>query len=242
MNGFPDLYTVIFLVIAVVIFLRLRSVLGRRTGNERPPFDPFARRNPAQPGAPAEDKVISLPRRPIEREETAPAAAATTLTDERIRAVAIEGTPLNDGLKAIAAADRSFDPDGFIRGARGAYEMIVTAFADGDRKTLKQLLSREVFDGFVAAISQRETRQEKMEFKFVGIDKAEITDAGLRGSTAQITVRFLSKLISATRDKDGKVIDGDPVRVSDVTDIWTFARETVSRDPNWKLVATESIE
>src|SRR5690606_15174332 len=111
--------------------------------------------------------------------------------------------------------DRSFDPDSFIGGARGAYEMIVTAFAEGDRKTLKQLLSREVFDGFVSAIGQRESRQETIEFKFVGIDKAEITEASLRGSTAQVTVRFLSKLISATHDKDGKVIDGDPVHVGD---------------------------
>jgi predicted lipid-binding transport protein (Tim44 family) len=120
--------------------------------------------------------------------------------------------------------------------------MIVTAYAEGDRKALKQLLSREVYDGFVSAIGQREARGEKMEFKFVGIDKADITDAALKGGTAQITIKFLSKLISATHDKDGKVIDGDPVHVSDVTDIWTFARDVASRDPNWKLVATESLE
>ena len=94
----------------------------------------------------------------------------------------------------------------------------------------------------MSAIGQRETRQESIEFKFVGIDKAEITDASQKGGTAQITVRFLSKLISATRDKDGAVIDGDPVKVGDVTDIWTFARDVSSRDPNWKLVATESVE
>ena len=86
------------------------------------------------------------------------------------------------------------------------------------------------------------TRQETIEFKFVGIDKADITEASLKNTTAQITVRFLSKLISATHDKDGKVVDGDPVHVGDVTDIWTFAREATSRDPNWKLVATESVE
>ena len=103
--------------------------------------------------------------------------------------------------------------------------MIVTAFAEGDRKALKQLLSREVYDGFVSAIGQREARQETIEFKFVGIDKAEITDAALKSGTAQVTVRFLSKLISATHDKTGKVIDGDPVHVGDVTDIWTFARD-----------------
>jgi predicted lipid-binding transport protein (Tim44 family) len=120
--------------------------------------------------------------------------------------------------------------------------MIVTAFAEGDRKTLKQLLSREVYDGFVSAIGQREARGETIEFKFVGIDRAEITGAGVKGATEQITVRFLSKLISATRDRAAAVVDGDPVRVGDVTDIWTFAREATSRDPNWKLVATESVE
>jgi predicted lipid-binding transport protein (Tim44 family) len=118
----------------------------------------------------------------------------------------------------------------------------VTAFADGDRKSLKQLLSAEVYDGFVQAISGREARGEKIEFKFVGIDKAEITAATVKGTTAQVTVRFLSKLVSATHDKDGKVIDGDPTHVGDVTDIWTFAREVASRDPNWKLVATESVD
>ena len=143
---------------------------------------------------------------------------------------------------ALTAADRSFNADQFISGAKIAYEMIVTAFADGDRKSLKQLLSNEVYDGFVQAISAREARGEKIEFKFVGVDKAEITSAVVKGATAQVTVRFLSKLVSATHDKDGKVIDGDPTHVGDVTDIWTFAREIASRDPNWKLVATESID
>ncbi len=120
--------------------------------------------------------------------------------------------------------------------------MIVTAFAEGDRKALKQLLSRDVFDGFVTAITERETSGETIEFKFVGIDKAEITAAALKGPTAQITVRFLSKLVSATRDKAGAVVDGDPTHVGDVTDVWTFrARDPLPHDPNWKLVATESV-
>jgi predicted lipid-binding transport protein (Tim44 family) len=236
MDGFVDIYTVIFLVIAVVVFLRLRNVLGRRTGSERPPFDPYSRRE-TLPGATG-DKVINLPpRRQLAAEaETAPA------NDDRIKVVAPEGSPLSERLKAVLAADRTFDPKAFVAGAKGAYEMIVTAFAEGDRKTLKQLLSREVYDGFVAAITEREGRGEEIEFKFVGIDKAEITDASVKGATAQVTVRFLSKLISATRDKAGAVVDGDPVHVGDVTDVWTFARETTSRDPNWKLVATESID
>lgn len=238
MNGFIDIYTIIFLVLAVVIFLRLRSVLGRRTGSERQPFDPFARRDAAKPAA--DEKVVTLPRRPAEPEPAAAGMAAAA--EERIKTIAPAGSTLNESLRAVAAADPSFDPTAFLDGARAAYEMVVTAFAEGDRKVLKQLLSREVYDGFVSAITQRESRQETIEFKFVGIDKAEIVDAALKNNSAQITVKFLSKLISATHDKAGAVIDGDPVHVGDVTDIWTFARDVSSRDPNWKLVATESVE
>lgn len=238
MNGFVDIYTIIFLVIAVVIFLRLRSVLGRRTGNERPPFDPYSKRE-SLPST-ANGKVIDMPRRPaaaIAGGEQASRSAA-----ERIKTAAAEGTPLADNLTAVAAADTTFDTREFLEGAKKAYEMVVTAFAEGDRKTLRPLLGRDVYDGFVGAIGQREGRGETIEFNFVGIDKAEITAASLKDTTAQITVRFLSKLVSATHDKDGRVIDGDPTRVGNVTDIWTFAREVTSRDPNWRLVATESVD
>jgi predicted lipid-binding transport protein (Tim44 family) len=245
MSGFVDIYSIIFLVIAVVVFLRLRNVLGRRTGNERPPFDPFTRRDtlPTATGDKAAgDKVINLPpRRPAQGNATATAELAPG-AEARIKSIAPEGSPLAEGLKAIVALDRTFDPAEFISGAKIAYEMIVTAYAEGDRKTLKQLLSREVYDGFVSAIAEREARGDTIEFKFVGIDKVEITGASAKGSNAQVTTRFLSKLVSATHDKSGAVIDGDPTHVGDVTDVWTFARDTTSRDPNWKLVATESVE
>ena len=134
----------------------------------------------------------------------------------------------------------NFDHKHFLTGARAAYEMIVNAFAEGDRRTLKNLLSREVYDGFEAAISEREKRGEMVESRFVSIDSAEITAAELRGRTAQLTVRFQSKLVTATRDKNGNVIDGNAEKVTDITDVWTFARDLSSRDPNWKLVATEA--
>jgi predicted lipid-binding transport protein (Tim44 family) len=118
--------------------------------------------------------------------------------------------------------------------------MIVMAFAQGDRRTLKDLLSPEVYEGFEGAIKDRESRNEKVETQFVSIDKAEFSDALLRARNAQVTVKFLSKLITATRDAQGAVIDGNPEKVTDVTDIWTFARDVTSRDPNWRLVATES--
>jgi len=240
MNGYIDIYSIIFLVLAIVIFLRLRNVLGRRTGNERPPFDPYSRRD-APKSASGDEKVISLPRSQPDR-DMQPAGVETATAEDRVKSAATAGATAGDGLVAIARADSSFNAAEFLRGAAGAYEMIVTAYAEGDRKTLKQLLSREVYDGFVSAIAGREARNERMEFKFVGIDKSEITDASLKGATAQVTVRFLSKLISATYNKDGAVIDGDPVHVGDVTDIWTFSRDISSRDPNWKLIATESVE
>jgi predicted lipid-binding transport protein (Tim44 family) len=118
--------------------------------------------------------------------------------------------------------------------------MVVTAFAEGDRRALKNLLSRDVLEGFEAAITDRERRGEKAETRFVSIDAAEIVGAELRGRSAQITVRFVSKLISVTRDASGAVIDGSPEKVTEVTDVWTFARDVTSRDPNWKLIATEA--
>ena len=231
MNAFLDLTSLIFLVIAVVIFWRLRSVLGTRTGNEKPPFDPFAGRKAEIEPPPAGDNVVTLPRegRPDPRD------AVFARIDEAVPAGSI-----NTGLKAIASADRNFDLDGFMGGARAAYEMIVSAFAAGDRATLKPLLSREVFDGFSGVITEREGRGEKIDFTFVGIDKADVADAGVEGGIAQLTVRFSSQLISVTRGRDGSVVEGDPQKVAEVTDVWTFAREIRSSDPNWKLVATDA--
>jgi predicted lipid-binding transport protein (Tim44 family) len=243
MNGFVDIYTLIFLVLAVVIFFKLRSVLGQRTGSERPPFDPFTRRKASEPEAAASDKVVSLPRRPTANDDAAASAQPGAAgEDQRIAGIAPAGTPLAAALAAIIAADRNFDPQQFIDGARTAYEMIVTAFAQGDRKALKPLLGREVYDGFAGAISEREARGETVEFNFVGFEKVEMVDAAMKSGTAQVSVKFVSKLISATRDKGGEVVDGDPVHIADVTDIWTFARDVSSRDPNWLLVATETVE
>ncbi|QDZ03379.1 Tim44 domain-containing protein [Nitratireductor mangrovi] len=230
---FLDIGTLFFIVAAVVIFIQLRNVLGRRTGSEKPPFDPYTagRSRETENGA-AKDNVVSLPRRKSGGEAESPYAA--------IDAYAEAGSDLNKGLRAIRDADPSFEPRGFVDGAKLAYEMIVMAYADGDRKTLKNLLSREVFEGFVAAINEREKKSEKVQSSFVGIDKAEIVAAEMKGSEAHLTLRIISELISATRDSTGEVIDGDPETVAEVKDVWTFARDTRSRDPNWKLVATEA--
>ena len=230
-----NIYTIIFLALAVFIFLRLRSVLGRRTGRERPPYDPYSARDAVR--SPASEKVVTLPTRPP---EAAPRQVEAAQPGERWKGIAETGSAVASGLDAIAAADPAFDAKHFITGARAAYEMIVTAFASGDRRQLRGLLSREVYDGFDGHISEREGRGETVETKFVSIDQSTISAAELRQRTAQITVRFVSKLVSATRNRSGAVIDGNAEQVTDVTDVWTFARDVSSRDPNWKVVATET--
>ncbi len=233
-----DIYTIIFLALAVFIFLRLRSVLGQRTGRERPPYDPYAAREPVRPAA---EKVVALPNRATEATAPKPAESAEPVVPaERWKGIAEPGTPIATGLDAIAVTAPDFEPKHFLTGARAAYEMIVNAYAEGDRRTLKNLLSREVYDGFEAAITEREKRGDTAESRFVSIDNAEITAAEQRGRNGQVTVRFQSKMVSVTRDKNGNVIDGNAEAVTDVTDVWTFTRDLSSRDPNWKLVATEA--
>jgi len=233
---FFDFGTIFFMVAAVVIFFQLRNVLGRRTGNERPPFDPYTSDRTKVADKDKADKngnVVTLPRRNAE-----PQANNYAVIDK----VAAPNTDLNRGLRAIKDADPSFDPVGFTEGAKLAYEMIVMAYARGDRKSLKNLLSKEVYDGFVAAIDERERRGEKIESSFVGIDSISIVAAEMKKTEAHVTLRIISELISATRDGAGSIVDGDPETVVEVKDVWTFARDTRSRDPNWKLVATEAEE
>jgi predicted lipid-binding transport protein (Tim44 family) len=229
-----DITTLIFLGLAVFVIWRLRSVLGQKTGHEQPPVDPFRRETPARPGGPAadSDNVVRLP-------GAAPERPAPSLAD-RWKDIAEPGSRIAEGLDDIARAEPQFDARVFLDGSKSAYEMIVTAFAQGDRKTLKDLLSKDVYDGFERAVVERERRGEKVETTFVSIDRADIAGVEVRGNAAQVTVRFLSKLITATRDAAGAVTDGSPGTVVDVTDVWTFARTLGSRDPNWQLVATEA--
>jgi predicted lipid-binding transport protein (Tim44 family) len=239
-----DFLTLVFLGLAVFVIYKLRSVLGTRTGTEKPPRDLFERRPPSeQNSAGAEEgsregasNIVPMPNM---RRDSVPAAVEPEV---RLAGVVAKDAPAHDGLVAIMGADPAFDPKEFVGGARAAYEMIVLAFANGDRKMLKDLLSKDVYEGFEGAISERETRNEKVETQFVSIDKADITEAFLRARNGQITVRFQSKLITATRDAGGTVIDGSAEKVMDVVDIWTFSREVNARDPNWRLIATESAQ
>lgn len=231
-----DIYTIIFLALAVFIFLRLRSVLGQRTGSERPPYDRAAP-NVAQ-RTQDNSNVVPIPGAVIDQAPLAPSADVAPA--DRWKGIAEPDSPLAQGLDAIVAQDASFDARHFITGARSAYEMIVLAFANGDRRALKDLLSSDVYDSFDAVIKDREKHEQKTETRFVSIDKAELVSAEARDKSAQLTVRFVSQMISVTRDKAGTIVDGNPEKVADITDVWTFARDTSSRDPNWKLVGTGS--
>ncbi len=234
MNEAFDPFNLLILAVAIVIFWRLRGVLGRRTGSERKPFEPYSAPEPAENNtAEANDpgNVVTLPGKGRKAEAPEPG-----VWDE----VAESGTHLAKVLASISQLDRGFQPNSFLEGARTAYEMIVTAFSEGDRDTLDSLLGEDVLEGFDTAITERETRGEMVESRFVGIDSAAIIDASMKSKTANVTVKFVSQLISATKDREGRIIDGDPKKVREVTDIWTFMRDLSSRDPNWKLVATEA--
>ncbi|MGH6818408.1 MAG: Tim44/TimA family putative adaptor protein [Methylovirgula sp.] len=220
-----DASTIIFALLAIFVLWKLRSVLGTRTGNEKPPSVPFLRR------AVDDGKVVPLP---------GMAAHPTSEPNpDRWRPYAEPDSKVAEGLDAIAAASPGFAVDTFLRGAKTAYEMIVTAFASGDLQTLRNLLDKDVFDSFSAAIAGRESRGENMTTQIVSIDQVAIEDASVRSGSAQITLRLSTKLISATRDKSGAVISGDPEKSADIADVWTFARDVSSRDPNWKLAATQ---
>jgi predicted lipid-binding transport protein (Tim44 family) len=232
MNAVFDIYTIIFLALAIFIFVKLRNVLGTRTGHERPPFDPYS--GEAAKPATLPDKP-AIPKR---AEETAVAREADrdAPSAERWAGIAAPGSAVAAGLDAIASADRNFDAREFLEGAKAAYEMIVMAFAEGDRKALRNMLGKELFEEFAAAINDREAKGYKMESRFVSLDKAEIKNAELVGNEARVTIDFVSQLVSATRDKDGNIVDGSPEALTDVEDLWMFARDVKSSDPNWKLV------
>lgn len=216
-NSFQLLDIILFAGVAGFLFFRLRSVLGRRTGNERRRPDPFAPK-PVAPPSPA----------PF-RSATAIPASPTIATP-----------PGHEGLAALQAADSSFKPDAFLSGARGAFEIIVKAFAAGDTATLQPLLSADVFAAFAEAVRARGAAKETHETKLVAIKAASIEQAGVDGPVGLVTVKLVSDQVNVTRAADGSVVDGDPEKVVEKTDFWTFSRPLRARNPNWTLVATHS--
>ncbi|WP_439544294.1 Tim44/TimA family putative adaptor protein [Hyphomicrobium sp.] len=250
MNGEINLLTLLSLVIAVIAIVKLRSVLGKRTGDDDARLEKRRREASMPKTAPGSqsDKVVALPRRDRDRDrDVEPVDTSVTVAEveARIKSFAGEDTALATRLMSILALDSKFDPDGFLRGAKQAYEMIVTAFAEGNRRMLRDLLSADVLDSFTRAIAEREQKGEVIDQSFVGINKADILEAEVNAKgIASITVRFISQLITATRDNKGTVIDGDETRIKDVTDIWTFSRDISTKDArrnlNWKLVGTQA--
>lgn len=211
---------------AALVILMLRSVLGRKTGNERQRPSPIANRERLD--AAEQDNVTPLP-----TALNADASEAGTIENH-----ANTGSDLSQALTEIQLADRNFDADGFLSGGKAAYEMIITAFAKGDKRALKPLLGTDVYKSFESEIEARGARGESVETTFIGIDMAKISGAALTDKIAEITVKFVSELISVTKNSDGAVIGGDPNQIFKITDVWTFARDTKSNDPNWKLSAT----
>ncbi len=250
MYGQFDLITLIALIVAVAAIIKLRSVLGHRTDEDEQRVERLktrereaAQQRPAAETASAD--VISMPRRDRESLPSAsPPEVAGPSVEARIRAYPVQDPAITQGLLEIASLDPSLEPDSFLAGAGRAYEMIVSAFAEGNRRSLKDLLSKEVYEGFTAAITEREARGETIEQQFVGIKKAEIVEAEVKSGVAFVTVRFVSELISATHNKAGDVISGDAQKIKDVTDIWTFSRDISSAKArsnlNWRLVATQA--
>ena len=209
--------------------LRLRNVLGKRTGHENSQgsaYDAFSKRK-----SEAEDKVVPLPDR---------TKSAKDADQDADLGAPAGTTPLAAGLTQVRLADRNFDQEQFLGGAKAAFEMIVAAFAQGDAAALRPLLANDVFADFNGAIEERQRAGHVLETTLVGIKEASLIEAEMQGRTAFVTVKFVSDQINVMKDKDGEVVEGDPSEVTSVTDIWTFARNTRSRDPNWTLVATQS--
>ncbi len=219
-------------MVAGFIFFRLRSVLGRRTGNERRPSERTSDQADDRQGN--DDKVISLPDRGnFGDDDNDPQVEA-----EVEASLWAEDSPVGAGLTQIKLADHDFEPAAFADGAKAAYEMIVDAFAGGDRDSLRNLLSDQVYENFLGAIEDREDRGHTLETKIVAINAAEIVEAEMKDKIAEVTVKFVSEMVSVGRDEDGENLPDQPNGSHEVTDIWTFARDTRNRDPNWQLIET----
>jgi predicted lipid-binding transport protein (Tim44 family) len=223
-EGFQYIDILFFAMVAAFIALRLRSVLGRRTGHERRRSAGFG--SPRPNGA--ADNVVTLPDR----------SAAQVEADAGL--VGLADGSVKSGLTQIRLADSRFDLQQFLKGARAAFEMIVEAYASADKATLRPLLADKVYRGFDGAIDQRQAAGQTLETQLTAVPAAEVVGAEMDASRARITVRFKSEQINLLKDADGKTVEGDPRTAEEVIDLWTFERDTASSDPNWTLVETRT--
>ncbi|MCI4663352.1 MAG: Tim44/TimA family putative adaptor protein [Neomegalonema sp.] len=224
------LITIILAAVAGFLLFRLRNVLGERTGFEDP--DKYTRQNEPASSSSADDNVTPFPGSRSAANDPAP--------DAEVLAVAEEGSPLANALMVIKRRDSSFSVTEFMTGARGAYEMLLTAFEAGDTETLKPFLAPDVFTAFSDAIAQRKSSGLSVEMKFVGLESAELIEATVDDATgvAEISVRYAADVISATRNSSGEIVEGDENAVRRIGDVWTYSRMLGNPDPNWTLTAT----
>ena len=208
---------ILFGMIAVFLVLRLRSILGKRTGFERQAV-PVARPVPnPRPG-----RVIDAVAEPV---------AARTLPDP--------ASPAGQAMARMQRVDRTFSAPRFLEGAEAAFKIIVTAFAAGDRNALRPLLAPDVFSGFEAAIEARDTAGHTQRSEVRAINQATIEQAALAGTSADITVRFVSDQIAMTLDAAGNPVSGTDA-LTEIVDLWTFRRDLAGTDPAWRLTAARS--
>jgi predicted lipid-binding transport protein (Tim44 family) len=211
---------IILAMIAAFLGLRLYSVLGQR----------------------AEHEEESIPKRPEPqqelRETDAPAVNAPQ-NAQQFQEVPGIIPAVERGVREISAADRRFDILGFLEGAKGAYGMVLEAFWNGDRESLKELCDDDVYESFDAAITAREEAGEKLDNRLIRIEEVVIDRASLDGTMARVAVRFVADIAAVTYDKDGAMIAGSLDDAVESRDIWTFMRDVNSADPNWLVDETD---
>ena len=229
-EGFQIIDIIFFAVIAGFILLRLRSALGRRTGHQPPPSQQRANNE-------SNDNVVQLPDRQAEEDASDPLEPENEQPADELNE---EDQLLAAGLAQITAADSGFTRQGFLDGAVGAFEIVIEAFAKGDADRLGDLLDEEVYRPFSRVIEERQEAGHSHQTTLVSIDENTVIEAGMNDRMAFVTVRFVSQQINVTYDAEGAEVGGDAAHVVTVTDLWTFERDTRSRSPNWKLVATRS--
>jgi predicted lipid-binding transport protein (Tim44 family) len=210
---------IILFAIAAFVLYRLRSVIGTRTGYEPPSTASQGRSEGAQ---------VEM-RAPSEEDDEMEAAAARALDEEARSALA-----------EIRRVEPDFNLEEFLHGARQAYEMVLMAYEEGDRDMLQDLLTPDVYQAFESVIRSREQEGLKVEARFIGVRDLRVESLRFDPETAEadITVRFVGEMITAVRDAENRVVEGDPNEVRRQTDVWTFSRVMGSPNPNWLLSAT----
>ncbi len=221
-DGFAFFDLIIFAMLAGYLVFQLRRVLGRRTGHQQRRPNVLTRNQ--QDAADNDNDAVG-------GERTTAYLPSSDSEDEEL-----------SGQTRLSAEDPDFDPRTFVQGAKAAFEWIVTAFARGDRDTLRGLLGPSLYKDFEAAITQREQAGETLETTVASIKSASIGDVRLEGTIATITVEFITDQVKVVRDSTDTVIEGDPHRIETLTDLWVFSRDVRSPDPNWHLIATQEPE